>query len=57
MEVKKCEYCDKEINFISNSMYNGIIIFCNDDCLLDYCKDYANEPQDHDYEDKRQDLD
>lgn len=54
MNSKKCEQCSKEL-LIDNGDSN-IITFCDDDCLIEYCKEYDSdyEPE---YDDKRMDLD
>jgi hypothetical protein len=43
MEIKYCYQCDKAINFISNAMYDEIIIFCCDECLQNYNDDLQDD--------------
>ena len=58
---KKCGYCDKVKVFPTdiNNLYDNIIFFCDDQCLLDYCKEYANDSDSYEkeYDDPRMDLD
>jgi len=56
LNSKKCEFCSKEL-LIDNGDSN-IISFCDDDCLQEYCKEYAQDyDSDREYEDRRYDLD
>lgn len=55
MNSKKCEYCKKELMIDHGD--SNIISFCDDDCLLDYCKEYANDSDSYEKEDYRNDLD
>ena len=57
MEIKKCEFCDKLISDVS--IHKDTICFCDQDCLTDYCKEYANDSDSYEkeHDDIRMDLD
>lgn len=57
MEVKRCENCLRDINFISNAMYDKIKVFCDKDCLDDYIQELKYDNPDPEPQYDRNDLD
>ena len=41
METKTCEFCNKLISDVS--IHRNTRVFCDDECLQDYCKEFAED--------------
>ena len=58
---KNCSQCNKEIlkdnNYFYDHSFKNVIVFCNDECLQEYCHDYCNDSDDIHEPFDRNDLD
>ena len=41
MQIKKCEYCSKEL--MNNDGYNDLILFCDQNCKNCFIEDHIND--------------